>query len=154
MIRAYVGLGANLGDREATIRRALELLGAEDGIELVAVSRLRETDPVGYADQPSFLNGAAAVDTELAPRELLDRLLAVERELGRTRADSPRYGPRRIDLDLLLYGDQVVEEPGLTVPHARLAERRFALEPLYELDPGLRVPDGRTVRDLLGSQLQ
>ena len=154
MIRAYVGLGANLGDREATIRRALELLGAEDGIELVAVSRLRETDPVGYADQPPFLNGAAAVDTELAPRELLDRLLAVERELGRTRAESPRYGPRTIDLDLLLYGDQVVDEPGLTVPHARLAERRFALEPLHELDPGLRLPDGRTVRDLLGSQLQ
>ncbi len=154
MIRAYVGLGANLGDREATIRRALELLGAEDGIELVAVSRLRETDPVGYADQPPFLNGAAAVDTELAPRELLDRLLAVERELGRTRAGSPRYGPRTIDLDLLLYGDQVVDEPGLTVPHARLAERRFALEPLHELDPGLRLPDGRTVRDLLGSQLQ
>ncbi|MGH3010941.1 MAG: 2-amino-4-hydroxy-6-hydroxymethyldihydropteridine diphosphokinase [Gaiellaceae bacterium] len=154
MTRAYVGLGANLGDREATIRRALELLNAEGGIELVAVSTLRETDPVGYADQPPFLNGAALVDTELAPRELLERLLAVERELGRTRAESPRYGPRTIDLDLLLYGDLSVDEPGLAVPHPRLAERRFALEPLHELDPELRLPDGRAVRDLLFSQLQ
>ena len=154
MTLAYVGLGANLGDREGTIRRAVELLGAEPGIEIVAVSALRETDPVGYADQPRFLNGAAAVETELAPRELLDRLLAVERELGRVRGDGPRYGPRAIDLDLLLYGDQGVDLPGLTVPHPRLADRRFALEPLHELDPGLRLPDGRAVRDLLGAQLQ
>ena len=154
MIRAYVGLGANLGDREGTIRRAVELLGAEPGVEVVAVSSLRETDPVGYADQPRFLNGAAAVETELSPRELLDGLLAVERELGRVRGDGPRYGPRAIDLDLLLYGDRVVEEPGLTVPHPRLAERRFVLEPLHELDPGLRLPDGRAVRDLLGARLQ
>jgi 2-amino-4-hydroxy-6-hydroxymethyldihydropteridine diphosphokinase len=154
LTRAYVGLGANLGDRERTIRRALELLDAEEGIELVAVSTLRETDPVGYADQPPFLNGAAAVDTELAPRELLDRLLEVERELGRMRAEGQRYGPRTIDLDLLLYGDLVVDEPGLTVPHPRLAERRFALEPLHELDPDLRLPDGRAVRELLSSQLQ
>ncbi|MET1010350.1 MAG: 2-amino-4-hydroxy-6-hydroxymethyldihydropteridine diphosphokinase, partial [Gaiellaceae bacterium] len=130
MTLAYVGLGANLGDREGTIRRAVELLGAEPGIEIVAESALRETDPVGYADQPRFLNGAAAVETELPPRELLDRLLAVERELGRVRGDGPRYGPRAIDLDLLLYGDQVVDLPGLTVPHPRLAGRRFALEPL------------------------
>ena len=154
MIRAYVGLGANLGDREGTIRRAVALLGAEPGVEVVAVSALRETDPVGYADQPRFLNGAAAVETELAPRELLDRLLAVERELGRVRGEGPRYGPRAIDLDLLLYGDQVVDLPGLTVPHPRLAERRFVLEPLHELDPGLRLPDGRAVRDLLGAPLQ
>jgi 2-amino-4-hydroxy-6-hydroxymethyldihydropteridine diphosphokinase len=154
LTRAYVGLGANLGDREGTIRRALELLDAEDGIELVAVSTLRETDPVGYAHQPPFLNGAAAVDTELAPRELLERLLAIERKLGRVRAEGPRYGPRTIDLDLLLYGDLVVDETGLTVPHPRLAERRFALEPLHELDPDLRLPDGRAVRELLFSQLQ
>jgi 2-amino-4-hydroxy-6-hydroxymethyldihydropteridine diphosphokinase len=154
LTRAYVGVGANLGDREGTIRRALELLDAEDGIELVAVSTLRETAPVGYAEQPPFLNGAAAVDTGLAPRELLELLLAVERELGRVRAEGPRYGPRTIDLDLLLYGDLVVDEPGLTVPHPRLAERRFALEPLHELDPDLRLPDGRAVRELLSSQLQ
>lgn len=149
MSRAYVGLGANLGDREATIRRAVELLGAEPGIEVVAVSTLRETDPVGHADQPSFLNGAVAVETELEPRVLLDRLLAVERELGRVRDEGLRYGPRTIDLDLLLYGDRVLDEPGLTVPHPRLAERRFALEPLHELDPSLSLPDGRPVADLV-----
>jgi 2-amino-4-hydroxy-6-hydroxymethyldihydropteridine diphosphokinase len=154
LTRAYVGLGANLGDREATIRHALELLGAEPRIEVVAVSALRETEPVGYSDQPAFLNGAAALDTELSPRALLERLLAVERELGRVRGAGPRFGPRTIDLDLLLYGDEVVDEPGLTVPHPRLAERRFALEPLYELDPGLSLPDGRALRDLLASQLQ
>ena len=149
MSRAYVGLGANLGDREATIRRAVELLRAEPGIEVVAVSTLRETDPVGYADQPPFLNGAVAVETELEPRVLLERLLAVERELGRVRDERLRYGPRAIDLDLLLYGDHVVVEPGLAVPHPRLAERRFALEPLHELDPALRLPDGRRVADLV-----
>jgi 2-amino-4-hydroxy-6-hydroxymethyldihydropteridine diphosphokinase len=152
--RAYVGLGANLGDRAGTIRRAVELLGAESGIDVVAVSTLRETDPVGYLDQPDFLNGVAALDTELPPRELLERLLAVELALGRVRGDGPRFGPRAIDLDLLLYGEEVVDEPGLTVPHPRLAERRFALEPLHELDPGLSLPDGRAVRDLLGAQLQ
>jgi 2-amino-4-hydroxy-6-hydroxymethyldihydropteridine diphosphokinase len=154
LTRAYVGLGANLGDRAGTIRRAVELLGAESGIEVVAVSTLRETDPVGYADQPTFLNGAAALQTELSPRELLERLLAVELALGRVRGEGPRYGPRAIDLDLLLYGNEVVYEPGLTVPHPRLAERRFALEPLHELDPGLSLPDGRAVQDLLDAQLQ
>ncbi len=144
MTRAYVGLGANLGDREATMRRAIELLGDE----VVAVSSFRETDPVGYEDQPRFLNGAVALETELSPRELLDRLLAVERELGRTR-DGPRYGPRTIDLDLLLYGEVVVDEPGLRVPHPRLAERRFALEPLAELDPSLTIPGAGTVSALL-----
>jgi 2-amino-4-hydroxy-6-hydroxymethyldihydropteridine diphosphokinase len=142
--RAYVGLGANLGDREATMRRAIELLGDD----VVAVSTFRETDPVGYEDQPPFLNGALALETELSPRALLERLLAVERDLGRTR-DGPRYGPRTIDLDLLLYGDEVVDEPGLRVPHPRLEERRFALEPLFELDPALVVPGAGPVSALL-----
>ena len=144
MTRAYVGLGANLGDREATMRRAIDLLADE----VVAVSTFRETDPVGYEDQPRFLNAAVSLETALTPRELLDRLLAVERELGRTR-DGPRYGPRTIDLDLLLYADEVVEEPGLSVPHLRLAERRFALEPLFELDPRLIIPGVGPVSALL-----
>ena len=148
-VTAYVGLGANLGDREATIRRAVALLAATPGIEIVAVSTLRETDPVGYADQPRFLNGAAAVETELDARALLDALLEIERRLGRDRALERRWGPRLVDLDLLLYGDEVVDEPGLTVPHPRLAERRFVLEPLHELDPELALPDGRQVADLL-----
>ena len=153
-MKVFVGLGANLGDREATIRRAVEYLANEPGIELLAVSSLRETDPVGYLDQPRFLNGAVALETELGPRELLERLLRIERELGRERGKGPRLGPRPIDLDLLLYGEEVVDEPGLNVPHPRLAERRFALEPLHELDPDLRLPDGRRVQELLAAQLE
>ena len=148
MPRAYVGLGANLGDRGGALQRALDRLAEQPGIEVVAVSAFRETDPVGFRDQPRFLNAAAALETELTPRELLARLLVVEQELGRTR-QGPRYGPRTIDLDLLVYGDEVVDEPGLTVPHPRLAERRFALEPLAELDPTLVVPGHGTVAGLL-----
>ena len=148
MPRAYIGLGANLGDREAALRAAVAALGASDGIEVVAVSAFRETDPVGYLDQPRFLNGAAAVETALAPRKLLDALLAVERSLGRTR-EGPRFGPRTIDLDLLLYGDDSLDEPGLTVPHPRLHERAFALEPLAELDPGLVIPGKGPLEDVL-----
>lgn len=147
-MRAYLGVGANLGNREETIERALELLGLQKGVEVVAVSALRETEPVGFTDQPRFLNGAAAVETDLEPRELLEALLAVERDLGRTR-DGPRFGPRTIDLDLLVFGDRELSEPGLTVPHPRLAERAFALEPLAELDPHLEIPGRGRVEDLL-----
>jgi 2-amino-4-hydroxy-6-hydroxymethyldihydropteridine diphosphokinase len=143
----YIGLGANLGDREATIRRALELLG-KNHTTVVAVSTLRETDPVGYEEQPRFLNGAAALQTKLEPRALLDRLLAVEQELGRDRS-GPRFGPRTIDLDLLLYDRRVVREPGLDVPHPRLHERAFVLEPLLELDESLEVPGRGPIRALL-----
>jgi 2-amino-4-hydroxy-6-hydroxymethyldihydropteridine diphosphokinase len=146
--RAFVGLGANLGDREATIRRALELLEAGGGVRVTAVSSLRETDPVGYLDQPPFLNGAVRLETGLPPRELLARLLEVERSLGRTR-DGPRFGPRTIDLDLLLYGQAEIAEPGLRIPHPRLHERRFVLEPLAELDTSLEVPGKGRVAALL-----
>jgi 2-amino-4-hydroxy-6-hydroxymethyldihydropteridine diphosphokinase len=142
LTRAYVGLGANLGDREASIRRAAEALGAR------RLSTIRETEPWGYVDQPRFLNAVAELETELPPRALLDRLLEVERDLGRTR-EGPRYGPRTIDLDLLLYGDERVEERGLTVPHPRLHERAFVLEPLAELDPGIVVPGIGLVSALL-----
>jgi 2-amino-4-hydroxy-6-hydroxymethyldihydropteridine diphosphokinase len=150
MARAFAGLGANLGDRERTIRRALELLGAREDVDVVAVSALRETDPAGYVDQPRFLNAAAELRTSLEPRALLEALLAVERELGRTR-EGPRFGPRSIDLDLLLYDDVVLDEPDLTLPHPRLHERRFALEPLSELAPGLEVPGRGTVESLMTS---
>lgn len=148
MTRAFVGLGANLRDRERTIRRAIDLLADAEGVRVVGVSALRETEPVGLLDQPPFLNGAVAVETELDAPHLLDRLLAIERELGRTRHGA-RYGPRTIDLDLLLFGDEVLEEPGLSVPHPRLHERRFALEPLADLDPDAVVPGRGSVRDLL-----
>jgi 2-amino-4-hydroxy-6-hydroxymethyldihydropteridine diphosphokinase len=147
MADAFVGIGANLGDRESQLKSALELLAAEDGIEVVAVSALRETEPVGPVEQPRFLNGAVRLSTELSPLELLERLLAIEQRLGRVRKE--RYGPRTIDLDLLVYGDEVVEEPGLTVPHPRLHERRFALEPLAELAPGLVIPGRGSVSTLL-----
>jgi 2-amino-4-hydroxy-6-hydroxymethyldihydropteridine diphosphokinase len=153
-VRAHVGLGSNLGDREGTIRSAVELLDADPAIEVVAVSTLRETEPVGYLDQPRFLNGACLLETELPARELLARLLAVERELGRERGGGPRFGPRTIDLDLLLYGNETIDEPGLTVPHPRLLERRFVLEPLHDLDPELSLPDGRRVRNLIGGGLE
>ena len=148
MARAYVGLGANLGDREKTIRRAVELLDDRDGVEVLAVSVLRETDPVGVEDQPRFLNGAAALETTLRPGALLEVLLGIERLLGRVR-DGVRFGPRTIDLDLLLYDDETVDEPGLTVPHPRLHERSFALEPLAELAPALAIPGRGRVSDLL-----
>lgn len=149
MTRAYVALGSNLGDREATIRDAVAVLGAEPGIDLVAVSSLLDTEPVGVVDQPPFLNGVAVVDTDLPAAELLATLLAVERRFGRLRQGVPRNGPRTLDLDLLLYGDAEIDEPGLTVPHPRLHERRFVLGPLAEVAPGLEVPGKGTVQTLL-----
>jgi len=149
MTRSFVGLGANLEQPRAQIERALELLAAEEGVELVAVSTLCETDPVGYEAQPRFLNGAAELRTSLSARQLLERLLAIERRLGRVRGQGPRFGPRSIDLDLLLHGDEQIDEPGLQIPHPRLHERRFALEPLAELDPRLEIPGRGPVQALL-----
>ena len=149
MTLAYVGLGANLGPREITLLRAVDLLAKTDGVEVLAVSQLRETEPVGVVEQPLFLNGAVALDTSLSPRELLDRLLEIERELGRVR--DVRWGPRVVDLDLLVYGDRQMDEPGLRVPHPRLHERRFALEPLAELDPDLEIPGYGPMSDLLAA---
>ena len=148
MTRAYVGLGANLGDRERTLRAAVDALAAEDGVEVVSVSVLRETEPVGVGQQPLYLNGAAELETTLTARRLLDRLLAVEQRFGRIRVPGEQ-GPRTLDLDLLLFGDEVIDEPGLTVPHPRLHERRFVLEPLAELAPGLVVAGRGDVESLL-----
>jgi 2-amino-4-hydroxy-6-hydroxymethyldihydropteridine diphosphokinase len=139
---AYVGLGANVGDREGQIRHAASLIGAG------RLSTLIETEPWGLTDQPGFLNAAAEVDTPLPARAFLDRLLAVERRLGRLRTGK-RWGPRTIDLDLLLFGDEVIDEPSLTVPHPYLLERAFALEPLCELSPALEIPGNGTVSEAL-----
>jgi len=148
-VLAYIGLGTNLGDRELNLRRALARL---EELGSVRASSFRETDPVGVIDQPRFLNAAAELETELPPRELLERLLEIERELGRERATERRWGPRVIDLDLLLSGQEAIDEPGLTVPHPRLADRRFVLEPLCELNEDLTLPDGTRIRDLLGGR--
>jgi 2-amino-4-hydroxy-6-hydroxymethyldihydropteridine diphosphokinase len=149
MARAFVGVGSNLGDREATIRAALAELAAAAEVEVVAVSSLEETEPVGYLDQPRFLNGAAELRTELPARALLDLLLAIEARFGRDRASVPPQGPRTLDLDLLLYDGRRIDEPGLTVPHPRLRERAFVLRPLAELDPALEVPGNGPIQDLL-----
>ncbi len=147
MRAVYIGLGGNLGDPVTTLREALGRIAQLPGAELDAVSSAYESAPVGLDDQPPFVNAAARVLTAAPLRELLDGLLAVERRLGRVR--TVRYGPRTCDLDILLAGDEIVSEPGLEVPHPRLAERRFALEPLLEIDPGLRLPGGPPLQDLL-----
>jgi 2-amino-4-hydroxy-6-hydroxymethyldihydropteridine diphosphokinase len=145
---AYVGLGSNLGDRRGLIREALKRLGRIDGVRVRKRSRIIETDPVGRTAQPRFLNAVAEVETRMEPGPLLRRLRDVERALGRVRHE--RWGPRTIDLDLLLWGDRSVATRSLTLPHPRMAERRFVLGPLAELCPGRRVPGtGRTVRGLL-----
>jgi 2-amino-4-hydroxy-6-hydroxymethyldihydropteridine diphosphokinase len=150
MRTAYIGVGANLGDTAATIDAAVVALDGVPGVTVTGLSALRETDPVGYLDQPPFLNGAIRVETTLEPGQLLAALLAVEAALGRTR-EGPRFGPRVIDLDLLLHGDRMLVGPGLEVPHPRLHERAFALEPLLDLEPGLEVPGRGRVDALLAA---
>jgi 2-amino-4-hydroxy-6-hydroxymethyldihydropteridine diphosphokinase len=148
-VTAYIALGANLGDRESNIRAALANLEHTPGINVTRVSTLIENPAVGGpADSPPFLNAAAELVTSLAPTALLDALLAVERSLGRTR--ELKWGPRAIDLDLLLYSDQVVNTPGLTVPHPLMHQRRFVLEPLEQIAPDAVHPTSRrSIRELL-----
>jgi 2-amino-4-hydroxy-6-hydroxymethyldihydropteridine diphosphokinase len=145
--RIYVGLGSNLGDRRAWIEEAVDRMGLA-GIRALKRSGLYETEPYKLMDQPPFLNLVVLCGTELKPRPLLERCLAIEREMGRERRE--RYGPRVIDLDILLYGNRVVDEPDLKIPHHDLENRFFVLVPLYDLDPKLRHPvSKKTVRELL-----
>ena len=146
---AYLSLGSNVGNRERTLAQALQLLAAPD-LRVVRVSALYETEPMELRDQPWFLNLVAEIETGLFPRQLLARTQKVEKELGRKRK-VPK-GPRTIDIDILLYGDSVIETPDLTVPHPQMAERRFVLEPLAELAPELRHPVlRRTASELLAA---
>ncbi len=149
-ITAYIALGANVGSRRRTLEKALADLRAADGVEVVAVSPMIETTPQGPRDQPPYLNAAAELRTTLDPRKLLALLHEIETAHGRDRSRERRWGPRSLDLDLLLYGDRVIDEPGLIVPHPRLHQRRFVLEPLAAIAAGASHPGlGRTIEWLL-----
>jgi len=147
-VSGYLGLGSNVGDRESHLTRAIQDLAAHS-VTVDAASSLYETEPVGEnLDQPDFLNAAVRVRTALGPEELLDVSKAIEAEHGRT-FGGPRHGPRPIDIDLLLLGDLEISTERLTLPHPEVTARRFVLEPLLELDPGLRLPDGLELRSAL-----
>lgn len=149
MPRVLLGLGSNLGDRDANIAAVLDRLEVDGALRVVALSTIRTTAPVGGPPQADYRNAAALADTELPPRALLAALKSAEEYVGR-RKGGERWGPREIDVDLLLYGDQVIAEPDLTVPHPRMAARRFVLEPAAEIAPAMRHPvQRRTMRELL-----
>jgi len=149
MIRAYVALGSNLGDPVGTLKDAIENLAALRGSLLKAISSLYRTAPVGLRHQPDFINAVVALDTRLAPMELLEELFAVEAAFGRQRGI--KNAPRTLDLDLLLYGDQVQDDPQLTIPHPRMHERAFVLVPLAEIAPDTFIPGRGRVADLLAA---
>jgi len=143
----YIGLGSNLADPHAQVERALEALSDLPHTRLLRRSRLYRSAPWGRADQPEFVNAVAQVQTEFSARALLDALLAIERGAGRERG-ATRWGPRVLDLDILLYGDQLIDEPGLRVPHPHLHERAFVLLPLAEIAPDLSVPGRGRIAEL------
>jgi 2-amino-4-hydroxy-6-hydroxymethyldihydropteridine diphosphokinase len=148
MPTAYIALGSNLGDREQTLAAATDRLRRLGRVE--ACSSLYETEPVGFHDQPPFLNAVVALETKLEPLPLLHALLAIERELGRDRSQGVPNGPRALDLDLLLMGDSIVDEDELTLPHPALVRRRFVLAPLAEIAPQVRHPQcAQTIAELL-----
>ena len=147
MTRAAVALGSNIEEPEAQVKRAFEELEALPGTRVLARSRLHRTAPVGYVDQPDFVNACALIDTELEPRALLAELLALEQRHGRVRA-LPN-GPRTLDLDIVLYGERTIDEPGLKVPHPRAHERAFVLVPLVEAWPEATIQGRGAARELL-----
>jgi 2-amino-4-hydroxy-6-hydroxymethyldihydropteridine diphosphokinase len=146
---AFVGLGGNLGEVAASLRAATDALARLPATRLLRASRLYRTPAWGLEQQPDFVNGVAALETSLGPRELLDALLRIEREFGRERDDGLRWGPRTLDLDLLLHGDAIIEQAGLRLPHPHLHERAFALLPLLEIAPDILIPGQGSARDAL-----
>ena len=152
-VRACIGLGGNIGDVRAALRAALAALDALPGTRLLRASRVYLTPPWGREDQPGFLNAAAVLETGLAPAALLEALLAIERAHGRERTSyGSRWGPRTLDLDLLLHGDAVVDAPGLVLPHPQMHARAFVLVPLAEIAPDAEVPGRGRVADLLAAE--
>ena len=147
--RAFVGLGGNLGDVETTLVDALWAIDGLPQTSIRAQSALYRSKPWGRGDQPDFLNGAVELQTRMTPRVLLEHLLAIEERFGRVRAKEDRWGPRTLDLDLLVFGEEVIAEPGLRVPHPRLHERAFVLVPLAEIAPSLHIVGQGKVSDLL-----
>jgi 2-amino-4-hydroxy-6-hydroxymethyldihydropteridine diphosphokinase len=145
-VRSFLALGSNLGDRLANLQRATDLLGAAPGIRVRGSSRVWETDPVGGPDQPDYLNAVVELDTDLSPHELLSAAAGVEHALGRVR--DVRWGPRTIDVDILLMGALAVDDDNLVVPHPRMTERSFVILPLLELEPDPVLPDGRHIVDI------
>jgi len=150
-VRAAIGLGGNLGDAATTLREAFQALDQLPGTRLLRASPLFRTPAWGNTEQPDFVNAAALVDTTLPARALLDALLELERRFGRRREAGAQWGPRILDLDVLLYGDAVLDEPGLRVPHPHLHERAFALLPLARIAPGMEVPGCGSVATLLAT---
>lgn len=146
--RVYLGLGSNLADPLGQLNSAIEALRAIPRTTVAAVSPFYVSDPLGPPDQPRYVNAVAALDTELAPLALLDALQRIELEQGRVRKDE-RWGPRTLDLDILLFGERQLDEPRLTVPHYHMHARAFVLYPLADLAPQLRLPDGRSLSELL-----
>jgi len=148
-ITAFIALGSNLNDPEQQVRNGLRELAALPETRLVSASSLYRSAPVGYREQPDFVNAVARIETSLQPRALLDHLLAIERRRGRVR-ELPN-APRTLDLDIVLYGDLVLHEPGLTIPHPRMHERAFVIVPLAEIAPEVTIPSRGSVRELMGS---
>ncbi len=149
MTIAYIALGSNLDDPVRQVGGALKTLDALPRSRLIGASGLYRSSPMGPADQPDYINAVAAIETQLQPLELLDALQAVEQAHGRVRKE--RWGPRTLDLDLLLYGDWTIDEPRLQVPHPGLHQRNFVLLPLYDIAPGLVLPDGRKLSEIVAA---
>ncbi len=150
MTRVYLGLGSNLATPQQQLEAALAAIAALPGCQLAAVSSFYASDPLGPADQPRYVNAVAALDCALAPLALLDALQAIEQQQGRVRK-AERWGPRTLDLDILLFGDLQLDEERLRVPHYHMHARAFVLYPLAEIAPGLQLPDGRPLAELLAA---
>jgi 2-amino-4-hydroxy-6-hydroxymethyldihydropteridine diphosphokinase len=149
MSQVFIGIGSNLGEREKHIQRAKDCLGSVRGVRFLACSRIRETEPIGGPPvQGKYLNGVWQIETDLGPKKLMEHLMEIERQLGRVREE--KNGPRTIDLDLLFYEQEIIDRPGMVVPHPRAHERLFVLEPMADLDPDFRHPVlKKTIKELL-----